>query len=75
MRIKSLYRYMREEGRIAESPIKPECEYRERVRIIADSGKLVTKDGEKFYLVIDADSAEGFYEVDKTEVEDEVQSA
>ena len=63
MKIKPLYRYKREDGRIADSPIKPDCEYTARVRIVADEGKFVTKDGEKFYVVIDADSADGFYEV------------
>ena len=65
MKIKALYRFKRADGGITDSPRKPEGEYTERVRIIADEGKLVTRDGVKLYSVIDADSAEGFYEVDR----------
>jgi hypothetical protein len=64
MKINPLYRFKRADGGITDSPNKPDCEYTERVRIIADEGKAVTKDGENLYSVIDADSAEGFYEVD-----------
>lgn len=68
MEIKPLYRFKREDGGITDSPIKPEGEYTERVRVVADKGKAVTRDGKSLYSVIDADSAEGFYEVDAPEV-------
>ena len=64
MNIKPLYRFKREDGGITVSPIKPDGEYTEKVRMIADEGKAITKDGENFYSVIDADSAEGYYEVE-----------
>ena len=64
MIIKTLYRYKRADGGVTDSPNKPEGEYTERVRIIADEGKAITKDGENLCSVIDADSIEGFYEVD-----------
>ena len=67
MDIKPLYRYEREGGGITDSPIKPDCECTERVRLIADKGKALTKDGEKLCRVIDVDSAEGWYEVDAPE--------
>lgn len=72
MKIKPLYRYEREGGGITVSPNKPDCEYTERVRLVAEKGKLLTKDGENFCRVIDVDTADGWYEVDapeETEVE------
>lgn len=74
MRVRPLYRYRREDGKIADSPIKPECEYTTRVRMIASEGKTLTNDNKTFYLVKDADSTEGWYEVDK-EAANAVQTA
>lgn len=72
MKVKPLYRYEREDGGVTVSPIEPECEYTERVRLFADEGKMLTTDGEKFCSVIDVDSADGWYEVDAPkETEDE----
>ena len=72
MKIKPLYRYEREDGGITNSLNKPDCEYTERVRLIAEKGKLLTKDGENFCRVIDQDTADGWYEVDAPEeTEDE----
>ena len=70
MKIKPLYRYEREDGGVTVSPIKPECEYTEKVRLIADEGKALTNDGEKLCPAIDVESAEGWYEVDAPEEED-----
>lgn len=69
MIIKPLYRFKRADGGITDSLTKPAGEYTERVRIIAGDGKLVTKDGENLYSVIDADGAYGFYEVDNPQKE------
>ena len=69
MNIKPLYRYQREGGVITDSLIKPDCEYTERVRLIADKGKALTKNGESLYRVKDVDSADGWYEVDAPERE------
>lgn len=67
-----LYRYEREGGGITDSPIKPECEYTERVRLVAEEGKMLTKDGGELRRVVDVDSADGWYEVDAPEeTEDE----
>lgn len=63
-----LYRY-KAEGSVIDSLHKPDCEYTERVRIVADEKKRITKDGVTLYAVIDADSAEGFYKVDAPEEE------
>ena len=64
MEIKPIYRFRRADGGVTDSLTKPECEYTERVRMLADQGKRITKDGERCFTVIDADSADGFYEVD-----------
>ena len=72
MRIKPLYRFVREDGGVTVSPNKPECEYTEKKRLIADEGKMLTKDGEDLRRVVDVDSADGWYEVDAPEeTEDE----
>ena len=63
MKIKPLYRYKREDGKIADSPIKPDREYTVRVRMIASEGKVLTKDGKTFYSMKDDDSEEGWYEI------------
>ena len=64
MTIKTLYRFKRADGGITVSPNKPNVEYTELFRIIADEGKAVTKDGENLYSVIDTDNIGGFHEVD-----------
>ena len=69
MQIIPLYRYIRENGGITVSPNKPDTEYTERVRLVADDGKVLTKDGESFTTCIDTDTADGWYEVDAHESE------
>jgi hypothetical protein len=64
MLTKTLYKYKRENGGTTVSPIKPDCEYAEMVRLIADEGKALTKDGEKLTPCVDTDTADGWYEVD-----------
>lgn len=64
MEKKVLYRYEREGGGVTVSPKKPECEYTEQYRLIADEGKMVTLDGEDLRAVVDVADPEGWYEVD-----------
>ena len=64
MTTKPLYKYKRGDGGVTVSPIKPDAEYTEMVRLIADEGKALTKDGKDLRSVVDADSADGWYEVD-----------
>ncbi len=64
MIINKLYRYNRARGGITVSLNKPNCEYTELVRLMADEGKRLTKNGEKLYSVIDQETAEGWYEID-----------
>ena len=64
MSVKELYCYERETGKVTVSTEKPYCDYTLRYRLIADEGKLLTKDGENFTPCIDVESTEGWYEVD-----------
>ena len=63
MQIITLYRYTRPDGGISVSPIKPNVEYTEMVRLIADEGKALT-DGTNTTMCIDVSSAEGWTEID-----------
>ena len=64
MTIKKIYRFVREDGGVTVSPDKPEVDYIEKVRLIADEGKVLTQDGETTYSCIDVDSTDGWYEID-----------
>lgn len=64
MQIITLYRFEREGGGITVSPNKPDCDYTELSRIVADEGMAITKDGENLYSVIDTDVTDGYYEVE-----------
>ena len=64
METKLLYRFLREDGGVTESPDKPDgAEYTTRFRLIASDGKLLT-DGTTETYCIDVDSAEGWTEID-----------
>lgn len=67
----TLYRYNRADGGVTISPVKPDGEYTKMVRLIADEGKALTKDGVNFTTCTDVESAEGWYEVDAPEEEAE----
>jgi hypothetical protein len=70
MEVITLYRYEREPGKITVSPIKPNAEYTEMYRLIADEGKILT-DGEIETGCIDVHSTEGWTEIDAPEEETE----
>ena len=59
----TLYRYTRPDGGVTVSPIKPDVEYTEMVRLIADEGKILT-DGTNTTTCTDVSSAEGWTEID-----------
>ena len=59
----TLYRYTRPDGGISVSPIKPNIEYTEMVRLVADEGKALT-DGTNTTTCTDVSSAEGWTEID-----------
>lgn len=65
MEIIKLYKFIRPEGGVTVSPIKPEGEYTEMVRLVADEGKLLTKDGENLTSCVDTETSEGWYEVEE----------
>lgn len=59
-----LYKYIRADGGVTVSPIKPDCEYTEMYRLVADEGKVLTQDGVDTTTCVDVESVEGWYEVD-----------
>lgn len=65
MKTVKLYKYKRADGGTTVSPIKPNVEYIEACRLVADEGKALTKDGKEFTPCVDVDSADGWYEVDE----------
>jgi len=67
MEIKKLYKYTRPDGGTSTSPVQPDGEYVEMVRLVADEGKVLTKNNIEFYACVDTDSSEGWYEVDDTQ--------
>jgi hypothetical protein len=73
MQIITLYRYVRADGGITVSPNKPEGEYTEMYRLIADEGLVLTYNGEIVGEVIDTDTTEGWTEVEKPEEPEETQ--
>lgn len=67
----TLYKTTREGGGITVSPLKPEdgITYTEGVRLIADEGKTLIKDGVNFTSCVDTETAEGWEEVDAVDEE------
>ena len=66
MQIITLYKIKRGKGATTVTPIKPEGEYTEMYRLIADEGKILKKTLEDKVLetpCADADSTEGWEEV------------
>ena len=67
MEIKTLYKYTRPDGGTTVSTVKPDGEYTETFRLIADEGKLLTQDGENMTSCVDTDTVEGWREVEEPE--------
>ena len=63
MIIMNTYKYYEDERHYCVSPRKPDCEYTEAVRLIAEEGHAVTNDGINYYYCIDVDSADGWLEI------------
>lgn len=61
-----LYRYIRPDGGVTVSPIKPECEYAELFRLIASDGCILT-DGETYATCTDTNNYSAWDEVEETE--------
>ena len=64
----ALYKYRREDGGVTVSPIKPDVEYTEMYRLVADEGKVLTN-GETLTTCADVESADGWSEIDVPEGE------
>lgn len=58
-----LYRYAREGGGVTISPVNPDVDYQELLRLIADKGKLLT-DGNIQVSCIDVSTSDGWTEID-----------
>ena len=63
MTVKAMYKYSGANGEVV-SPVELPMAHSAVTRLIADSGKMITNDGESLFSVLDTDSAEGYYEVD-----------
>lgn len=59
----TLYRYARHDGGITNSPVKPDCDYTVRYRLIADDGKILTN-GTDTTCCADVGSVDGWIEID-----------
>lgn len=68
MRIIPLYRYTRPDGGVTVSPIKPDAEYTELCRLIADEGMAITN-GVIITDCIDVDSADGWIDCEPEVIE------
>ena len=68
MSIIPLYRYTRPDGGVTVSPIKPDTEYAELCRLVADEGMAITN-GVIITDCIDVDSADGWIDCEPEVVE------
>ena len=73
MQIITLYRYEREPNKITVSPEKPDVEYTELFRLVADEGKILVN-GDIQTTCIDVNSTEGWTEIDAPEEDTEEES-
>ena len=62
----TLYRFIRPDGGVSVSPAKPDAEYTELFRLVADEGMTLT-DGTNFTSCTDTDNPGAWSEVEDTE--------
>ncbi len=62
MTVKTVYRFKRANGGVTVSPVKPEGEYEELFRLIAEEG-FELYDGNGRYCCIDTEQPENYTEV------------
>lgn len=62
----TLYRFIRPEGGVTVSPVKPDGEYTELYRLVADEGMVLT-DGENFTTCTDTDNPDVWSEIEHNE--------
>jgi hypothetical protein len=63
----NLYKYTRPDGGTTVSPIKPDCDYTEMFRLVADEG-MVLQNGDIQTVCTDVETVEGWIEVDAPEI-------
>ena len=61
-----LYRFIRPDGGVSVSPVKPDGEYTELFRLVADEGMVLT-DGETVTSCTDTDNPSAWSEVPDTD--------
>lgn len=66
MKIKNLYKYEREDGGVTVSPLKPDGDYTEMYRLIADDGMELVKEGARV-MCVDTETPDGWEEVEFVE--------
>lgn len=64
----TLYKYTREDGGITVSPNKPDTEYTEMFRLVADEGKVLVN-GDITTTCTDVETVEGWEEIEGEEDE------
>ncbi len=60
-----LYRYIRPDGGVTVSPIKPDCDFTLTYRLVAEEGMLLTKEGQEPTPCIDTDVTDGWSEIEE----------
>lgn len=66
MKVIPLYKFIRLDGGVTVSPIKPEGEYSEMFRLVADEG-MILKNGDVETTCTDVLSADGWEEIEAPE--------
>lgn len=72
MQIKTIYRYVREDGGVTITTERPAANYTICYRLVADQGYRLTHNDTDVYEVIDVDSTSGWHEVPYQETEREL---
>lgn len=65
----TLYRHKREDGGVTVTTVKPSAEHTTLSRLVADEGKMLTRNGVVLYAAVDTDNTEGWYEVEAPDTE------
>ena len=65
----TLYRYVRADGGVTVSPVKPDGEYTELFRLASDEGMVLT-DGKQYVSCVDTDAPYAWTEVVDTETDE-----
>ena len=66
----TIYKYVRADGGVTVSPVMPDVEYTEMVRLAADEGMVLT-DGKQYVSCVDTDAPYAWIEVEEPETTEE----